>query len=107
MMNGQMTVSQRQIAKRCCEISTKDYMKLLNWLINHHPHYDNMTPPEQCPSPIPLGGFNETNNNTEESEDELVENSFEDARFTFAPQDQPMENRGPYSNEKDFIFLLL
>ena len=102
MLCGRMTPSQREIAKKKCEMDSEKYIKLLTWLIQHHPSYKDMTPPEEAPSPVPLGGFTRTENNTDESDPSTkdVEDSFDGARFTFAPANQPRTNTGCYSNEK-------
>ena len=109
MLCGRMTPSQREIAKKKCKMDSEKYMTLLKWLIANHPSYKDITPPEEAPHPVPLGGFVETQNNTDESDpsSEKVEKSFEGSRFTFAPANQPTENTGSFTNEKDFIFSLL
>ena len=109
MLCGRMTPSQREIAKKKCEMDSEKYMKLLKWLIEYHPSYKDMTPPEEAPSPVPLGGFHQTQNNTDESDVNAkdLEDSFDGSRFTFAPANQPESNTGCCTNEKEFIFSLL
>ena len=109
MLCGRMTPSQREITKKKCQMDSEKYMKLLTWLIEHHPGYKDVTPPEEAPSPVPLGGFHQTQNNTDESDPNAadLENSFDGSRFTFAPANQPKSNTGSCTNEKDFIFSLL
>ena len=45
----------------------------MNWLIDNHPSYDGMQGPESCPQPIVICGFNETTNNTYQSEENMKE----------------------------------
>ena len=84
-------------------------MKLLNWLIQNHPSYKDIIPPEQAPSPELVSGFTSTQNNTDQSDPSAanIENSFGGSRYTFAPANQPTENTGTSTNESDFIFSLL
>ena len=109
MLCGRMTPSQREIAKRKCVMDSEKYIRLLSWLVAHNPSYKDMTLPAEAPHPVPLGGFIETNNNTDVSEPSAVdvENSFDGSRFTFAPANQPNQNTGSCTNERDFIFSLL
>ena len=37
MLCGRMTPSQREIAKKKCQMDSEKYMTLLKWLIDHHP----------------------------------------------------------------------
>ena len=78
----------------------------MNWLIGNHPSYCNMTRPEHAPAPVVLGGFEETKNNTDESDesDIATENKIDAEQMTFAPRHEPSESTGPYQNEKEFIF---
>ena len=79
---------------------------IMNWLIDNHPSYCNMTRPECAPNPVVLGGFEETINNTDESDgsDSTTENKIDTEQMTFAPRHEPSESIGPYQNEKQFIF---
>ena len=64
MLCGRMTPTQRELAKRKCKLDSEKYMKLLNWLIQNHPSYSDVIPPEQAPSPDLVSGFSSTQNNT-------------------------------------------
>ena len=109
MLCGRMTPSQRDIARKKCKLDSEKYMKVLNWLIENHPSYRDVTAPQEAPSPVPLSGFSSTQNNTDQSNPSTanLEKSFEGSRFTFAPANQPTENTGTCTNESDFIFSLL
>ena len=103
MISGRVTPSQRDIVRRRTEVNTDEYKKLLRWLISNHPSYFTVLPPEDCPKPIRIGGFESTQNNTDNEEDPSVENTFECSTFRFAPRTQSNENTGPFTNEDDFI----
>ena len=78
MLCGRMTPTQRELAKRKCKLDSEKYMKLLNWLIQNHPSYKDVIPPEQAPSPELVSGFSSTQNNTDQSDPSAanIENSF-------------------------------
>ena len=60
---------------------------------------------QTCPQPLLLGGFSETQNNTDESDKDMVgtENSFESERWTFTSSGEPTESSGASSNEMQFV----
>ena len=103
MISGRVTPTQRDIVRRRTEVNTDEYRKLLRWFILNHPSYASILPPEECPKPIRIGGFESTQNNTENEEDPSVENQFECSTFRFAPRTQINESTGPFTNEDDFI----
>ena len=109
MICGRVTPAQRDIIKRRCTIDTDDYKTVLNWLIDNHPSYKGMERPQCCPEPIVMGGFEQTTNNTDESEESMpeVENVFEGEKMTYAPRHEPSASTGPYQSEKQFIFSYL
>ena len=78
----------------------------MNWLIENNPLYDGMQRPESCPEPIVIGGFDETTNNTDQSEANMteVETTFDGEQMTFAPRNEPSESTGPCKSEEEFIF---
>ena len=78
----------------------------MNWLIDNHPSYSGMERPQCAPQPIVLGGFEETRNNTDESDNEKIgeENRIDVEQMTFAARNEPSESTGPCHSEKDFIF---
>ena len=106
MICGRVTPSQRDIIKRRCDINTEDYKVIMNWLIDKYPPYDGMQMPEPYPQPIIIGGFNETINNTDQSEDNMteIENNVDGQQMSFVPRNKPSESTGPYQSEKYFIF---
>ena len=65
-----------------------------------------MERPQCAPQPIVLGGFEETTNNTDDSDNEKVgeENRIDVEQMTFAPRHEPSESTGPCQSEKEFIF---
>ena len=65
-----------------------------------------MERPQCAPQPIVLGGFEETKNNTDDSDGDKVdeENRIDVEQMTFAPRNEPSESTGPFKSEKDFIF---
>ena len=79
MLCGRMTPSQRDIARKKCKLDSEKYMKVLNWLIENHPSYRDVTAPQEAPSPVPLSGFSSTQNNTDQSNPSTanLEKSFE------------------------------
>ena len=109
MICGRVTPSQREIIKKRCTINTSAYKALMNWLIDNHPSYSGMERPQCAPQPIVLGGFEETQNNTDESNDENIgeENRIDVEQMTFAPRNEPTESTGPFQSERDFIFNLV
>ena len=109
MICGRVTPAQRDIIKRRCIINGLDYNTILTWLIDNHPSYNGMKKPDECPQPVLVGGFEETTNNTDTSEDSTpeVENRFEGEEMTFASSNEPTEETGPYKSNKDFIFSYL
>ena len=64
MACGRLTPTQRQIARNRCSINTTKYLKLLNWLIDNHPVYTDITRTEKCPQHAFMG-FQPTPNNTD------------------------------------------
>ena len=84
----------------------QEYKIPMNWLIDNHPSYCNMTRPECAPKPVVLGGFEETTNNTDESDktDVATENKIDTEQMTFTPRSEPTESTGPFGSEKDFVF---
>ena len=81
------------------------YTSILSWLIDNHPSYSDMVLTQTCPQPLLLGGFSETQNNTDESDKDMVgtENSFKSERWTFASSSEPTESSGASSNESQFV----
>ena len=106
MICGRVTPSQREIIKRRCTINTNEYKALMNWLIDHHPSYSQMERPQCTPRPIILGGFDETTNNTDVSDEDKVceENRIDTEQMTFAARNEPSQSTGPFRSEKDFVF---
>ena len=102
MICGRVTPSQREIIKRRCTINTNEYKALMNWLIDKHPSYSGMERPQCAPQPIVLGGFEDTKNNTDDSDDDKVdeENRIDVEQMTFAPRNAPSESTGPFKSEK-------
>ena len=107
MLCGRATPTQRDIIRRRCSVNTENYKTLLNWLIHNHPSYQGMDNLECCSQPILLSGFEETTNNTDEPKEEQVENVVEGEQMSFAPENEPSENTGPYQSEKELIFSYL
>jgi len=109
MICGRVTPAQRDIIKRRCIINGLDYIAILTWLIDNHPSYHGMQKPHYCPQPVPVGGFEETTNNTDSCENSMpeVENRFEGEEMTFASRNEPTEETGPYKSNKDFAFSYL
>ena len=109
MICGRVTSTQRDIIKRRCTINTDHYKAIINWLIDNHSSYCNMTRPECAPTPVVLGGFEETTNNTDESDksDIATESKIDTEQITFAPRHEPSESTRPYQSEKRFIFSCL
>ena len=66
----------------------------------------NKKRPQYAPQPILLGGFEQTENNTDDSDPEKVdeENKVDIEHMNFAPRNEPSESTGPFQSEKDFIF---
>ena len=106
MICGRVTPSQRNIIKRRCTINTQHYKAIMNWLIDNHPSYYNMTRPQCAPKPVVLGGFEENINNTDESDgsNTATENEVDTEQMTFASRHESTESTGPYQSEKEFIF---
>ena len=106
MICGRVTPSQRDIIKRRCTINSQHYKIIMNWLIDNHPSYFNMTRSECDPNPVVLCGFEENTNNTDESDGSNIatENTVDIEQMTFAPRHEPSESTGPYQSEKEFIF---
>ena len=73
---------------------------------DNHLSYSGMERPQSAPKPIVLGGFEETTNNTDKSDDEKFneENKIDTEQMSFAPRNEPSESTGPCQSEKDFIF---
>ena len=103
LISGRVTSSQREIIRRRTEVNSDDYKRLLRWLIQNHLSYFSITAPEDTPKPIRIGGFEPTQNNTDDEEDPSTENQFECSTFRFAPRTQSNESTGPFTNEDDFI----
>ena len=55
-------------------------------MIQNHPSYSGMKIPQTCPQPTFIGGFNETINNTDESDgsDIIIEHTFDQEMMTFS-----------------------
>ena len=105
MICGRVTPGQRDMMKRRCLINANDYLSVYNWLIQNHPSYSNMKPPQTCPQPIFIGNMNETVNNTDVSNklDEETEHTIEENKTSFAVRKDPSESTGPFQSEKQFI----
>ena len=80
----------------------------MNWLIDNHPSYSAMERPQCASQPILLGGFKETQNNTDISDSEKVDegNRVELEHMTFAPRNEPSESTGPFQSEKDLYLVI-
>ena len=109
MLCCRMTPSQREIAKKKCQMDSEKYMKLLTWLIEHHPGYKDVTPPEEAPSPVPLGGFHQTQiilmRVTQMQQ--ILRTHLMDPDLHLHQQINPRAIQGPIQMKKDFIFSLL
>ena len=101
MICGRVTPNQRELIRRRCTININEYKAIMNWLIDHHPSYSEMERPQSCPQPIFIGGFNETTNNTDESDNmnQHVEEIFDEEQFRFAPSHKPSESTGPFQSK--------
>ena len=80
----------------------------MNYLIDNHSSYDGMQRPESYLQPIVIGGFNETNNNTDQPKNNMteVETRFDGEQMTFAPRNEPSESTGPYKSQEELFFLI-
>ena len=72
MICDRVTPSQRETIRRRCTINTNESKALMNWLIDNHPSYSGMERPQCAPQPIVLGGFEESKNNNDISDDEKL-----------------------------------
>ena len=81
------------------------YCSILSWLIDNHPSYSDMTCPQACPQPVLIGGFAETQNNTDDSDGSMaeLESSFDGERWMFASSNEPTESSGASSIVCDII----
>ena len=104
MACGRLTPTQRQIARDRCSINTTKYLKLLNWLIDNHPAYTDVTRPEKCPQPTFMG-FQATPNNTDKDNgySDSEEHKIKTVQYSYSPPHETGQNTGAYSNESDFI----
>ena len=104
MACGRLTPTQRQIARERCSINTSKYVKLVNFLIDNHCGYTDVTRPQNCPQPTFMG-FQATSNNTDKEDgySDSEEHKIETVRFSYSPPNESEENTGAYSNESDFI----
>ena len=104
MACGRFTPNQRQIVRDRCKVPIVKYITLLNFLIQNHPGYADVMPPNSSPEPT-LIGIEQTNNNTDPSDgvSEDVEGNIDIVRFSYAPADEPTQDTGCYNNVSDFI----
>ncbi len=77
MLCGHITPTKRQVVWKRVNEYSEEYFDILHWFITEsgHPHFSNISVPKQFPS-LCLVSDEPTDNNTNESIQEEVENQF-------------------------------
>ena len=109
LISGRATVSQKDIIRKRVSINVDDYKALFSFIIDHHPSFSGMSRSENCPQSILIGGFDNNENNIDESDGfhNHIENQFDGKRMTFVAIGEPTENTSPYITERGFIISYL
>ena len=108
MLCGRMTPAQREVVRRRVIIDSEEYFDILHWFITEsgHPGYANLPVPKQFPSPCFVSD-EPTENNTDESRHEEVENRFQGGTYYYSTAQEPSDKTGIYDDSKAFAMAMM
>ena len=108
MMCGRTTPEQRNIIRNRAQLDRDLYMDILNYFITKSGHsgYEKMSTPSEFPSPVFVEDT-ESENNTDESVDPTVENSFQGGTYNFSTAQDPSDQTSVYSQSQKFAWAML
>ena len=103
---GRMTKDQKKLARSWSVLNTELYLALLNFLIENHEGYSDVTPPDDIEQPQFLQDP-PSSNNTNSSTNRSVEVANDGNEFTFASSRSPNESNSVYKNNAEFTIAVL
>lgn len=103
---GRMTKDQKKLARSWSVLNTELYLALLNFLIENHEGYSDVTPPDDIEQPQFLQDP-PSSNNTDSSTNRSVEVANDGNEFTFASSRSPNESNSVYKNNAEFTIAVL
>ena len=108
VLSGRMTPTQRAIAKKKCQVNTAQYTAIANWFINESGHsgFEGVPTPDECPQPMIIVD-EETQNNTDDTKDARVEESYGGSSYFFSSAQDPQARSSVYQTEKKFTMAML